>query len=158
MVLNYPRRWWVRNRLYHFSLSPYVNGVNSSDFVDWISGLDIRSRVPSWQENKLKTNFIATLITKLLFPAETIPEFRITGISRSLKENIDRGEIDELSGGMYICLNHIGVTTYSVSYLLFESVLGNAWIKAIGIGIIMILVTQWIKSSIVDGVCATVAK
>ena len=48
MIKTFFRRWWVLNRLFHFSKHHHGMVAPLQDFLDWMVGLNIGDRVPSW--------------------------------------------------------------------------------------------------------------
>ena len=63
MIKTYLRRWWVLNRLFYFSTHYHKMIAPQDDFLQWMVGLDISSKVTSWYTGTTQTGWFHNWIT-----------------------------------------------------------------------------------------------
>ena len=151
----YLRRWYILNQLYHFRQTK--DGINSVKFVQfylWLGGLKEQDKVFDEQGNFKKISKPFTL----RFPLNLLSNVRsyeklLKEIEVVINECVDKKWIKKsmIDGSDAINLDTLGMENYAFSVLLGKF-FGNAWVKTIGISVILTFTGYYITNYILKPV------
>ncbi len=133
MIRTFFTRWWVVNRLHQFLKTK--NGlwwVEQMRFEEYVVEIILKSSILKWLFESSEKNNIEIKVRNVI-------QLCYSSYVEYMKETKD-------GGVSYISLSAKGQEIYGVDYLIFKVFLGNAWVKVIGTGIIMILVGLYINN------------
>ncbi len=153
----YLRRWWIVNRLYHFTRGVGSIWVDEQNFIDWVIGKSVSEKPVYWYRLPPSYNLIHRLGSKFLldFREEKTRRREVRNLVAECEDKrvgwIERPEPEfiELLDGRKIQKNNDGITVsvlgiekYAVSHLI-NRILSNSWVRAIGTGVIVALVVWY---------------
>lgn len=156
MIKTFLRRWWILNRLFHFSKHFFGMVAPVDHFLEWMVGLDISIRVPPWYRGKTQIGRFHRWLTWKLYNSsaarkhEVLPGPQMTELKNLISECVQQKLINMPSGNN-IELSPVGLEQYSVTYLIF----GHDYAKKIWTGIIVGLVVWYATDRIQDTIPQT---
>lgn len=122
MIRTFWERWWITNRLYHFSFGRGPVWVSEEDFVRFLmNAVQEIDGVPV-QGNRLSPWWI-------LQPSYEIRVRNLIKECSDTREGIPTVTRDDEREAAYVRLSYRGRETYSVSYLVFGCFFGNYYFK-----------------------------
>mgnify|MGYP001599713740 FL=1 len=129
------RRWWLLNRLFHFSKHHFGMVAPLDQFLEWMVGLDIYNRKTSWYTGSTKVGKLHQWVTWKLYNSTAAKKVKILPDTqvRELRQLINEMKAKKLieNDGSNVALSPIGLEQYAVSYIFFGSYYGKKTITRI---------------------------
>ncbi len=148
------QRWWIINRLHKFTkIKGGIVWAEENEFVRYIR--DIVTNRDALANPTLPIRFPYNLLLEI--NNDLLVDVKLRNIIQECSDPVDGVNYiirDENTRGNVLNRYHLrlssrGREVYSFYYLISEKFFGNAYVKAIAIGIIMILVGYYINDHII---------
>ncbi len=156
----YLRRWWLVNRLYHFTRVIGNKFVDKNLFVRWMVGEEISTIPDVWYSPPPTYNLIHKLGTKFLMGKkkraleidrliEECANDQVAWVSKPqdfvFKDPLTSQEVTIPSNN--IAVSVAGLEVYAVSNLV-GLFFGNGWVRTIGTGITIALIVWYVTDRV----------
>lgn len=147
--------------MFHFSKHHHGMAAPLEVFLSWMVGVDIRNSVTNWYTGITYRGRFHEWFTWQLYNSgsarknKLVHDTRLRELRALLAECLERKLINQTTGN-YIELSSIGLEQYSISYILGKKILGNAWIKAIGVSVITVFTGYLITTYVLKEIKTTV--
>ena len=135
-----------------------IKWVDEMHFTAWISGLDVRKPV-QWDDNTEKCNPLYKWFIFWLYNCKDWNKY-FNEVRNCILECVDKKWIKREKNDAFdqINLDTLGLEKYALSSLVGEKILGNSWVKAIGISVITLITSYLIASYVLKEVKTTVVE